>query len=641
MRETEILRGLTKAKQATMPAYADGMVPHRPTVGERFVGKLTGGLLGYKEPPKPAAPAVEPAVTTERPTGLRKTAMTLGNRKNQIDQALKDAGAYAEGMVPFIDDEGIINGPGTGTSDSVTARVSDDEAILPAKTVEAVGSNNIARLIEATNDGKVPKRGLGVAAEYADGFVSNALEKTKRGFGAAKEAIFPTPTNPVTSIGKDAAAPAASGRVAGTTPTPNATPSTISKTAKFGLGAAKKLAAPLAIGAEVNQVGGTVLDPDKPASTKLRAGAESATRLGTAAAGAAFGAQVGTFGGPLAPITVPLGTVIGGAAGYYGADKLLEKANEDLGQEDANAGSPTLLERVNSQPTTPSSAAAPSTGTIASAIDTAPAPTRGLTRARDTVQVASDPFTESRELLAEAARADNTGTLSGQIRSANLRRQSEALTDIADKSAQNQDRMYDNANTAAGNSLQAQLNMAANARAEVEGDQKRAEAFDKRLTRFLPDTEVDGVKVDNSAKRAELYTMLEATMAKLPPEEQQKLINPATGQMRGVEALDPKLAERLLFNAKVRDRVQEAGNGLGNRLTGNQAGDLSDNLLDYDIATATKKGDFYVFPNGAKISENDFRYLEGQADTFVPNFIQDIYNTPTSNFKTRAQQNGR
>jgi hypothetical protein len=629
MRETEILRGLTKAKQATMPAYADGMVPHRPTVGERFVGKLTGGMLGYKEPPKPATPAVEPAVTTERPTGLRKTAMTLGNRKNQIDQALKDAGAYAEGMVPFIDDEGIINGPGTGTSDSVTARVSDDEAILPAKTVEAVGSNNIARLIEATNDGKVPKRGLGVAAEYADGFVASTLDKTKRGIGAAKDLLFPggakppattpvtaapatatpsyvskAPLNPVTSIGQDAAA--ASGRVAGTTGVATA------PAAKTTLrAAAGKALLPAAITASA------VDSFNTPTETfQKRTGINN--ELGARTAG----------------VLEDVGNTL-----TFGMANRVGNALAGNGFVDTTGGG----EAQAAETMAPPAKAAPTTGTIDSAVDNTPVPARGLTRARENVVSAStsDPFTESRELLAEAARADNTGTLSGQIRSANLRRQSEALVDIADKSAQNQDRMYDNANTANSNSLQAQINMAANARAEVEGDQKRAEAFDKRLSRFLPDTEVDGKKVDNSAKRAELYTMLEATMAKLPPEEQQKLINPATGQMRGVEALDPKLAERLLFNAKVRDRVQEAGNGLGNLLTGNQAGDLSDNLLDYDIATATKKGDFYVFPNGAKISENDFRYLEGQANTLLPNFVQDMYNTPTSNFKSRAKQNGR
>lgn len=676
MKETQILRGLTKAKNAGMPAYADGMVPHRPTVNERFIGKLTGGAFGYKEPAKPAAVAapVVRAAPVEQPTGLRKVANTLSNRQSQIDNALKDAGAYADGMVPFLDENSVINGPGTGTSDSVTARVSNDEAILPAKTVEAVGPTNIARLIEATN-GKTPKRGLGVA-EYADGFVASTLEKTKKGLSAASDFLkggSPAPNTPaataaaesgpklvskaplqtVTAVGQDAAS--ASGKLAGGASAAEGT-GAAAKTTLRGL--AGKALLPLAV------AGSSVKSLNTPTKEfQQRTGIDNEWGARTAGVLEDIGNTV-TFGQ-----ANKLGNFMGGA-GWKSSEELAGTAAAPSTvaattpvQPPANTAAPTDQGTIAPNvftPTTQSEAKSlrdaarnggteypePGTGFVVSDTEGAnPRATRidsrgGLNRASRTSAAATDPFAQSRDLLAQAAAADNSGTLSGQIRSSNLRRQATQLTEIADKESGHLDRQAANAVAAGTNTLKANLDMATNARAEVAADQQRADAFQKRLERFFPDTGTGDDKIDNSAKRAELQTMLEATMSKLPAEEQAKLVNPYTGQARGVEALDPKLAERLLFNAKVRDRVQEAGSGLGNLLTGNQAGDLSDNLLDYDLGSATKRGDFYVFPNGAKISENDFRYLEGQANTFLPNAIQDMYNTPTSNFSSRAR-NGR
>ena len=47
-------------------------------------------------------------------------------------------------------------------------------------------------------------------------------------------------------------------------------------------------------------------------------------KLAAAGLGAKAGAALGAFGGPAAPVTVPLGAMLGGAAGYWGADKLIE-----------------------------------------------------------------------------------------------------------------------------------------------------------------------------------------------------------------------------------------------------------------------------------------------------------------------------
>lgn len=50
---------------------------------------------------------------------------------------------------------GKVRGPGTSTSDSIDARLSDGEYVLPAKTVEHVGKARLDRLVLATN-GKPP-----------------------------------------------------------------------------------------------------------------------------------------------------------------------------------------------------------------------------------------------------------------------------------------------------------------------------------------------------------------------------------------------------------------------------------------------------------------------------------------------------
>lgn len=47
-------------------------------------------------------------------------------------------------------------------------------------------------------------------------------------------------------------------------------------------------------------------------------------KLAAAGLGAKAGAALGAFGGPAAPVTVPLGAMLGGAAGYWGANKLIE-----------------------------------------------------------------------------------------------------------------------------------------------------------------------------------------------------------------------------------------------------------------------------------------------------------------------------
>lgn len=191
MRETEILRGLGKARSNR---FADGMVPaKRPTLGQRVLGKMTGGLVGYDS--SNDAKPVATSIALESEGAIGKTARTLRGRAKQIDDTIREAEGYKDGVVPYLDKSGIVHGPGTSTSDSVPAMLSDDEAVLPAKTVEAIGPANLARLIEETN-GVAPQHGLN-RGKYATGFVSNTIDATKKTAGSLMDkarALAPSPS---------------------------------------------------------------------------------------------------------------------------------------------------------------------------------------------------------------------------------------------------------------------------------------------------------------------------------------------------------------------------------------------------------------------------------------------------------------
>jgi len=79
-------------------------------------------------------------------------------------------GASGRGMKAAQFSRGVaqLKGPGTATSDSIPAMLSKGEAVLPAKTVQAIGPAKIAATIKATT-GKAPKGGLRAGGHYALG----------------------------------------------------------------------------------------------------------------------------------------------------------------------------------------------------------------------------------------------------------------------------------------------------------------------------------------------------------------------------------------------------------------------------------------------------------------------------------------
>ena len=167
MRETEILRGLQKAK-ATARSYAEGtaMVSPRlaafraanPVVHQNSFAQHAANMESPQAAPIQTMPVSQPSAPSpmEAPlgTGLARGAMGViqnykVNQQHAIENIGSGNGQYAAGTAKLA-------GPGTTTSDSIPAMLSADEAVLPAKTVKAVGATNIARLIEQTN-GKPPK----------------------------------------------------------------------------------------------------------------------------------------------------------------------------------------------------------------------------------------------------------------------------------------------------------------------------------------------------------------------------------------------------------------------------------------------------------------------------------------------------
>ena len=204
MRETQILRGLHKARAN----FADGFVSSPESqeqlargnqslrrigagtqtakdlpfaAGDLLIGAVRqplsamyNGLRGGSQPasaPQVAAPNPNPASVA--PT-IIAPAIEAMQQRHEMMKGLAQGTAFLEG-------------PGTGTSDSIPANLSRGEAVLPAKTVRAVGAHNIARLIQDTNDGKPPK-GLRAGGKYADGGLWSDLTEQQRVSGVQRGA---------------------------------------------------------------------------------------------------------------------------------------------------------------------------------------------------------------------------------------------------------------------------------------------------------------------------------------------------------------------------------------------------------------------------------------------------------------------
>jgi len=133
------------------PTPAAPSAPAKPAGLSISNGMDSGGGLqitnGFDSTPAPLA-NTQPAQTTTR---------------------LSSAQGYARGKVPSLTD-GIIRGPGGPTEDKVDAKVSPQEAILPARTVQAIGGPAAVKaLIERTNGGMPPESEVVQGGKFANG----------------------------------------------------------------------------------------------------------------------------------------------------------------------------------------------------------------------------------------------------------------------------------------------------------------------------------------------------------------------------------------------------------------------------------------------------------------------------------------
>lgn len=202
--------------------YAGGLVPAPNSVGtlgvdgyNRMLANMKAGTFGNQSTPAPnaltagiaqpaapvtaaaaAAPVAAPVTPTPvapaapaKPAGLSisngmdsggglqitngfdSTPAPLANTQPaQTTTRLSSAQGYARGKVPSLTD-GIIRGPGGPTEDKVDAKVSPQEAILPARTVQAIGGPAAVKaLIERTNGGMPPESEVVDNGKYAVGY---------------------------------------------------------------------------------------------------------------------------------------------------------------------------------------------------------------------------------------------------------------------------------------------------------------------------------------------------------------------------------------------------------------------------------------------------------------------------------------
>lgn len=220
-------------RSANLPGYAGGFVqklfggakpaPAAPVVDPRIAQleasqrELAKSQGAYGS--APAAVAAAPVVSAAPVAGSGGGGM-IGNAMGVVgarNEALKAAAGYKDGRVPVHEGPGIVHGPGTTTSDSVNAKLSKDEAVLPAATVAALGGPDaVAELIERTN-GKEPARGLRSGVHASTGVVGdminpNDLRPEFR--SAAQTPVIQPAANAGLEVARDGRAVAAQARTA-------------------------------------------------------------------------------------------------------------------------------------------------------------------------------------------------------------------------------------------------------------------------------------------------------------------------------------------------------------------------------------------------------------------------------------------
>ena len=143
---------------------------------KKQIDEAVAGAAG--EPPAPA-PA-EPRAKSGRPPDTSKFDPALVTETNPAGIRFADGGR--------VRPRGFVAGPGTGTSDSIKARLSHGEYVLPADTVQAVGVDALDALKDATHTpvAKPDKNRAGEPLFANAGLVDD--ERKRNSFGDAAAA---------------------------------------------------------------------------------------------------------------------------------------------------------------------------------------------------------------------------------------------------------------------------------------------------------------------------------------------------------------------------------------------------------------------------------------------------------------------
>jgi len=164
----------------------------------------------FSSAPKPVAPPPDTKPVAPPPTNSGAQAIGEAIAPGMMSaiqkrKALLDS--LADGYAPGRRGVAQLEGPGTTTSDSIHGvSLSRGEAVLPAKTVKAVGPDNVAALIEQTN-GKAPQRGLRGGMQAARGAlddVADDLLGRKKMPGATSNSAFSSMANELRGRGTSA-----------------------------------------------------------------------------------------------------------------------------------------------------------------------------------------------------------------------------------------------------------------------------------------------------------------------------------------------------------------------------------------------------------------------------------------------------
>jgi hypothetical protein len=157
-------------------AYANGgFIPRLADGGELpdWAQGLTDEQLKSVGIERPTPAPVTPAPVATTPMAINAIPGDKGSTVDQLRSHVKnlnDANAYKNGgCVKRMEKGGDVDGPGTGTSDSVPAMLSDGEYVLPADTVAAVGKATLDKLKNATHTPVNKPQTRGMVAHLVDG----------------------------------------------------------------------------------------------------------------------------------------------------------------------------------------------------------------------------------------------------------------------------------------------------------------------------------------------------------------------------------------------------------------------------------------------------------------------------------------